>query len=312
MEKIIEVVGLSKNYGDNLVLDNVNFSIEKGSIVGLIGKSGCGKTTLLNLLVGFLKPGLGYVAYEGANTTKNDLVLRKNVGFAAQEGSFYKKLSTVENIEYFGKLYGLDKGDIKERIGILLEIFKLEKAGKVLGENLSIGMQKRLDIACSLIHDPEVLLLDEPTANLDPILRTSILELIKKVNDSGTTVLISSHMLDEVRGLCDKVLLIEDRKVKVIDNPYRVRVNIDRTLMDNKVVRLVSKNKDYSKLVSALIGMNLIDNYTVKNNELMLNTKDLKGAMNFVEYYFKENEDNLITMGVVETTMSSLFDNAEN
>src|SRR3989344_7182807 len=137
MQKIIEVRGLSKAFSNNLVLDDVSFDVEEGSVIGLIGRSGCGKTTLLNLLVGYLKPNKGGVYYKGTDVQKSNFDLLRNVGFAVQEGSFYKKLKVSENLNYFGKLYGLTKEEIRERTSILLENFGLSDASSILGDNLS-------------------------------------------------------------------------------------------------------------------------------------------------------------------------------
>jgi len=305
MQKIIEVVNLSKNFGGHVVLDNARFSIEEGSIVGLIGKSGCGKTTLLNLIVGFLKPGRGSILYKGGSIHNSKIDLNKIIGFATQEGSFYKSLTVAENLEYFGKLYALTKEEIQERTNILLNTFELTDAHHTMGGNLSIGMQKRLDIACSLIHDPEVLLLDEPTANLDPLLRKSILELIRKVNESGTTVVLSSHILEDINALCDSVLLIENKRIFSVNNPLSFG---NPQPVTQRAIKLETELKEYDGLVNSLFTQGLIRNYKADTDSLILFTKDVKTTLKQINSYYSQSNDNLLKINLVKPTFEEVFE----
>lgn len=308
MQKIIEVRGLSKSFDENHVLADVSFDIEEGSVIGLIGKSGSGKTTLLNMIVGFLKPTRGNVYYKGKDIAKINFDLKRNMGFAVQEGSFYKKLSVAENLDYFGRLYGLGKDEVKERIKILLDTFTLNDAAHVLGANLSIGMQKRLDIACGLIHDPEILLLDEPTANLDPMLRKNIQWLIKKVNESGTTVVLSSHMLEDVSAVCNKVLMINNKKVLAFDSPE----NLEFHFTGYNTIKLESELRDYGNLISVLSSKGMIKNYKTQNNALMLFTKDIKTALKYINQHYSKSNDNLVNIDISKPSLDSIFENVTN
>ncbi|MBI2148551.1 ABC transporter ATP-binding protein [Candidatus Woesearchaeota archaeon] len=304
MQKILEVKGLSKKFGDHLVLDNLNFDIEEGSIVGVIGRSGCGKTTLLNTLVGFLKADAGKLFYKGKEISKSNSGLRNNIGFAVQESSLYNKLNVVENLNYFGKLYGLSNHDIKERTEILLRTFGLTEARHVLGGNLSVGMQKRLDIACALIHDPEILLLDEPTANLDHMLRKNIVELIKQVNDSGTTVIISSHHLEDIRNICHKVLIINNRKAVAFDTPENLELNFS----SHKLIKLESELKNYAQLVSTLTNTGLVRKHYMQENKLMLFTKDIKSTLKLINQHYSQSNDNLINIDIIKPSLDTIFE----
>ena len=307
MRNIIEVRGLTKRFGEHIILDNLNFDIEEGSVFGLIGKSGCGKTTLLNLIIGFLKPNKGAIHYSGKNITTLGNELGKNIGFACQEGSFYKKLTIAENLNYFGRLYGLEKNEINERIKILLETFGLQDASDTFGHNLSIGMQKRLDIACSLIHDPEVLILDEPTANLDPTLRKNILELIKKINESGTTVIISSHILDDISTLCDKVLVINDKRIIALDSPENLELN----LAERDIIKIESEQKRYDGIISLLVNKGLIDNYQVDEPYLLLFTKDTKNTLKQINSHFSNGEDHLLQINIIKPSLGKIFEDTK-
>lgn len=307
MQRIIGVRNLTKRFGDNIVLDDINFDIEDGSIFGLIGKSGCGKTTLLNILVGFLKPNKGNIYYRDTELRKLGSVMRKTFGFAAQDSSFYRKLTVVENLNYFGKLYGLSSKEIKERTKTLLDTFDLTEAANTFGENLSIGMQKRLDIACALIHKPAVLILDEPTANLDPLLRKNILDLIKKINESWTTVIISSHILEDISALCHNVIVIDNKRIVAMDSPK----NLEKKFSGQKVIRLESELKDYTKLISTLSRYGLLSNYKLNGDSLMLQANDIKNTLKCINYHFSNGKDSLVSINIAKPSLDLFFESLE-
>ncbi len=304
MGNVIELKGVTKRFGEHIILDNLNFEIDEGSILGLIGRSGCGKTTLLNLIIGYLKPSKGSVHYKGTNIDNLGNKLGKNLGFACQEGSFYKKLSVMENLSYFGKLYGLSNKDIKERTNILLNGFNLDDALNTLGSDLSIGMQKRLDIACALIHDPDVLILDEPTANLDPILRKTTLDLIKKINDSGTTVIISSHVLGDISALCHKVLVLDNKRVVAFDTPK----NLELKCSSSNVIKLESELMNYSDIVNILLNKGLITNYQVHGAAVLLFTNDTKNTLKQINHHYSKAKDSLIDINITMPSLDSIFE----
>jgi ABC-2 type transport system ATP-binding protein len=217
--KIVELKGVSKEYGSHLVLDNINLTIEEGDIFGIIGASGSGKSTLLSTLVGFLEPDDGQVFYYSPATGKGyDLyqhlhMMRKQIGFTPQHLSFYPKLTVKENLLHFGRMYHIPEKVLIENAKSLLKFTGLWKFRNLLAEELSGGMQKRLDISCSLVHKPKVLVLDEPTVDLDPLLRKDLMRLIKEVNKQGVTIIMASHDHENVELLCNKVAVVHKKHV---------------------------------------------------------------------------------------------------
>ena len=217
--KIIEFKSVSKEFGDHLVLDKIDFAIEEGDICGIIGGSGSGKSTLLNLMVGFLKPEEGGVYYHSPATGKSYHLdshisdLREKIGFTPQHTSFYPKLTVMENLIHFGRMYKIQENILIENAKNLLKFTGLYDFRNELAESLSGGMQKRLDISCSLVHKPKVLVLDEPTVDLDPLLRRDIIELIRAVNRQGVTIVIASHDLENMEILCHKIAIIHHKSI---------------------------------------------------------------------------------------------------
>ena len=216
-QPFIQLENVSKWYGKSMILDKLNFNVPYGEIFGIIGKSGCGKSTTLSIIIGFLKPSEGKVYFQSHDIYNDIREVQEQFGFAAQEVSFYPKLTVKENLEYFGKLYNLKHKRLKERIPEVLKLVNLEGTEHLQGWKLSAGMQKRLDIACAMIHEPKVLLLDEPTEDLDPTLRLGLLDLIKKINhEKNVTVILTSHLLNEVEYVCDRVAILDDHKIVAI------------------------------------------------------------------------------------------------
>ncbi|MBI4146691.1 ABC transporter ATP-binding protein [Candidatus Woesearchaeota archaeon] len=207
MSAIMQLCDVSLRFGSKHVLSNVNLSINQGTLLGLVGRSGAGKTTLLRVLTGMIAPSSGKVFLP------NRASLKKMVGFASQEYSFYPQLSVVENLWYFGRMYGLSSRVISSRIKELLVLMQLEEARHRIASKLSGGMKRRLDIALALIHDPPILVLDEPTTGLDVFLQEMVWSLIHRIHALGKTVIISSHDLRELEKWCTELVIVSNGKL---------------------------------------------------------------------------------------------------
>ncbi|MBT3298034.1 ABC transporter ATP-binding protein [archaeon] len=215
--ELLRLKGVTKEFGSRLILSNVNMVVEEGDIFGIIGKSGSGKSTLLNLIVGFSEPDEGQVLFysptgQCLNLKKHHMKIRKKIGFTPQHLSFYPKLTVKENVLHFGRSYGIRDNILVDNAKNILDFMGLLEYKNFLAEELSGGMQRRLDLACSLIHKPKLLVLDEPITDLDPGLRHQILELIKEVNKQGVTVIIASHDLDNMELICNKIAIVNEGK----------------------------------------------------------------------------------------------------
>lgn len=294
-EVVFELKKVSKRFSENVILDDVDCKVKKGTIFGIIGKSGCGKSTLLNVLVGFLKPNKGTILYKSNDIQKQLTQVEQECGFSSQDSSFYKKLNVLENLNYFGRLYGLNKKTIEERSKKLIRLFKLEGAERTLGDQLSRGMQKRLDMMCALIHDPEVLILDEPTADLDPILRREILHFVKEIHNQGKTVILTSHILGEIDYLCDEIVVLHQKRLMKIDPKANVK----------KVVIVETASREYKKL-NSLLGKKA-EGSKVNAGRLMIQTKDPQKVLEVVLKYSSRHKDPLVTAHISKVGLNDLF-----
>lgn len=242
--ELIEFKGVSKKFGKNLVLDSIFLTIPEGKIVGVIGASGEGKSTLLKLLAGFYKPTEGKIFYRKRELKKDWETISRIFGLAIEDGSFYEKLTVEENLKHFGNLYGVKGKLLKKRVIELVSLMGLNGAEKTLSENLSVGMKKRLDLACSLVHNPSVLILDEPTADLDPLLRKQMLQLIKHINSSGTTVVMTTQLLEEAEEYCEKVLILHDKKIAEEDSPKKILKKYNCSSLNQVFDKIFAKRKE--------------------------------------------------------------------
>lgn len=205
MQPIIKIVDVSKHFGKNQVLKDINLKITEGRILGLIGQSGSGKTTLLRTILGIYSPTKGDITIHGKKTTGTK---PKEIGFASQEYSFYPRLTIEENLKFYGEMYKIPRNTLKSRISKLLALFELTKARKTKAQNISGGMKRRLDIAIAILHNPEIIILDEPTTGLDVVLREKIWGLLEKIRAEGMTIIVSSHDLEELQQHCTDIAFL--------------------------------------------------------------------------------------------------------
>ncbi|HIH37307.1 ABC transporter ATP-binding protein [Candidatus Woesearchaeota archaeon] len=206
---------ITKSFGQNKVLKGVSLEASEGDIIGLVGQSGCGKSTLLKIIVGYHSPDTGSISFHGRNVLRQKLTLRKLVGYTTQENSFYDKLTIKENMVYYASLYKVPPRQQKARIEKLLTQVGLIDHQHALSEKISGGMKRRLDFAISLIHNPSILILDEPTTGLDPIRIEQFWAIVKSVvKEEKKIVIISSHILSEIQSSCTIAALMDDGIIK--------------------------------------------------------------------------------------------------
>ena len=224
MNEIITVKNLSKSFGGRDILTNVNFTLEQGDILGILGYSGTGKTTILNLICGLIPADKGSVNFRVKGRTKAYDVkymgrkVRSMIGISTPRAALYQELTVFENLSYYGELFDMTDSQIEFKVQELLKILDLTEFRMTKVSDLSDGMRKRIDIACGLIHSPEILILDEPTANLDFKLRRELLNYIKLINQKGVSIIFISHFIDEIEKIASKVLMLGNNKSKVVLN----------------------------------------------------------------------------------------------
>ena len=270
-QPLIMVKSLAKNYGKKLVLKDVTFEVFQGDIFGVIGMSGSGKTTLFQMMSGVISSQAGDILVrrdvffspkkkdipDYVSVFRNSTKVKQNFGFASQIPSFYEHLTAEENLLMYCSLYGLPKKKARENCARMLRLVDLTSEKDTIAAELSGGMQRRLDIACSLIHDPKVLFLDEPTSDLDPLMRRQIWALIKEISGKGTTIFIASHILEEVENLCTKIAILHDRHVL----GYGTLKELKELFNRGKQIRVEYDVDDYDGLSKRLRNEKSVERY---------------------------------------------------
>lgn len=214
----IENLGFHYPGNDGVIFSGLNLQVRKGDRFGLFGPNGAGKTTLLSLMTGLLSADSGTITLLGNDVRKKNNDVNKLIGFVPQDFSYYQELSPVENLEFFGAWSGLNKQQIKKRTDELLQILGLENVRNKQVDKFSGGMKRRVNLAIGVIHNPAILILDEPTVGVDVQTRHAIINYLMELNKNGTTLIYTSHQLSEAEGLCQEVALIDVGKIIAEDS----------------------------------------------------------------------------------------------
>ena len=202
-----------KRYGDTTALDHLNLNVAQGEILGLLGPNGAGKTTAIRVLCGLIDADSGDVQAFGQKQSLHNLDVRRNIGLVTQEITVFNDLTAIENLRYFGGLYGLRGAELSANVQEMLEFVGLSDRAKKRPGTFSGGMQRRLNIACALVHKPRLVIMDEPTVGIDPQSRNHILESVKQIAEKGTTVLYTSHYMEEVQAICSRISIMDAGRV---------------------------------------------------------------------------------------------------
>lgn len=220
----IEAESLTKKFGRFTAVDDVSFAVKEGEIFGFLGANGAGKSTTIRMLCGLLNPTSGDANVNGISVKKYPDKVKQSIGYMSQKFSLYNDLTVSENISFFGGVYGLESKKLSERKKWVLKIANLEGKENILTGSLPGGIKQRLALGTSVIHQPPIIFLDEPTSGVDPISRRSFWELINWLSDQGTTVLVTTHYLEEAE-FCNNIVLIDAGKIKATGTPQELKTN---------------------------------------------------------------------------------------
>ncbi|WP_151733802.1 ABC transporter ATP-binding protein ['Paenibacillus yunnanensis' Narsing Rao et al. 2020] len=230
---IAELSNVVKRYDQKLTVDHLNVTIEEGEIFGLLGPNGAGKSTTINMICGLLAPDGGEIRIDGLSVKSNPLDVKKRIGLVPQELALYETMSTAENVAFFGKLYGLRGKLLKERVEEALVFTGLSDKAKDKPSTFSGGMKRRLNIACAIMHRPKLIIMDEPTVGIDPQSRNHILESVKTLNQMGSTIIYTSHYMEEVEAICDRVAIMDKGHIIACGTEKELR---ERVAHEEKIV----------------------------------------------------------------------------
>ncbi|WP_367565749.1 ATP-binding cassette domain-containing protein [Lacrimispora sp.] len=261
-----------KRFGNVQALDHVSFDIQEGEVLGLLGPNGAGKTTAIRALAGLIGADSGEIILLGEKQDVNNIRLKQHMGLVTQEVTVFEELSAEENLRFFGGLYGVKGDTLHQRVKETLEFVGLSEHAKKAPGKFSGGMQRRLNIACALVHSPKFLIMDEPTVGIDPQSRSYILESVKRLTTQGTTVLYTSHYMEEVQAIADRIVIMDlgrviasgtlDELIGRIQHEETIRITVTNptaTLLESfraiqGVKTVIQKGADYAIVSGAGSG----------------------------------------------------------
>ncbi|MEV0664070.1 ABC transporter ATP-binding protein [Actinomadura luteofluorescens] len=286
MAQTIEVTGLRKRYGDVRAVDGVTFAVEEGEFFGILGPNGAGKTTTLEIIEGLREPDEGELTVLGLSPWPRNSKLLPRIGVQLQSSSFFERLTAREQLRTFGSLYGVPA----KKADAMLELVGLDDKADTRVEKLSGGQAQRLSIACALVHDPELVFLDEPTAALDPQARRNLWDVLRSINTEGRTIVLTTHYMDEAESLCDRVAIMDAGRilrlgppavlVRGLDAPARISIAsgvldvADARLLpgadeaEDDGVSLTISTRDPSAVVAAMAAKDALDGVQIRGATL--------------------------------------------
>ena len=297
---LVETFDLTKRFGDLTAVDHLNLKIRRGEVFGFLGPNGAGKTTTIRMLCGLLTPSEGYAIVAGFDVTKFAEKVKERIGYMPQRFSLYDDLTLHENLDFFGGIYRIPAERRRVRIKRVLEIVQLEEFENKLAGELSGGLKQRLALACSLVHEPELLILDEPTAGIDPPLRKAFWRYFRDLNKEGVTLFINTHYMDEAE-LCDRLGLINKGRLIALDTSSKLK----KATLGGELVELIPS--EIEKARSILKGFTKIRKIEVKEKRLLLYVEDAASSIPEITALLRENRVEVSSVQTIEPSLEDVF-----
>ncbi len=239
-QPIIKVENLVKKFGNFVANDNLTFEVKKGEIFGFLGANGAGKTTAIKILCGLSSPTSGIVEVAGYDVYRQTDKIKQNIGYMSQKFSLYENLTTKENIRFYAGIYGLSSKEINSRMEELLKRLEIEHMKNSLISSLPLGWKQKLAFSIAIFHQPKIVFLDEPTGGVDPIARRQFWDLIYQAANSGITVFVTTHYMDEAE-YCDRVSIMVDGRIEALDTPATLKKTYNAKNMDEVFLKLARR-----------------------------------------------------------------------
>ncbi len=239
---VITAENITKSFGSFTAVNNISFNVKRGEIFGFLGANGAGKTTAIKIFIGLLAPTSGKATVAGFDVYTETEKIKNSIGYMSQRFSLYEDLTVFENIRFYGGIYGLSKKQIVEKSETLMERLKLHESRNSKIVSLPLGWKQKLAFSIALLHDPQIVFLDEPTGGVDPITRRQFWELIYEAADRGVTVFVTTHYMDEAE-YCDRITMMVDGKIAALGTTTELKQQFDVTTMNDVFIQLARPAK---------------------------------------------------------------------
>ncbi|MEK4463005.1 export ABC transporter ATP-binding protein [Paenibacillus odorifer] len=291
-----------KRYENKLTVDHVNVTIQAGEIFGLLGPNGAGKSTTISMICGLLKIDSGDIVIDGLSVSSYALEVKKKIGLVPQDLALYNTMTAAENVTFFGRLYGLRGKLLKERVAEALAFTGLSDRAKEKPATFSGGMKRRLNIACAIMHHPKLIIMDEPTVGIDPQSRNHILESVKELNRLGSTVIYTSHYMEEVAAICDRVAIMDKGHIIACGTEKELR---ERVSQEEKIV--VKATNITPELINELSLHPRITRVESKEGTVEMYLPSSQDELQDILFIFAKHEGIIGSLNIEEPDLETLF-----
>ncbi|AWV36072.1 MULTISPECIES: ABC transporter ATP-binding protein [Paenibacillus] len=291
-----------KRYENKLTVDHVNVTIQAGEIFGLLGPNGAGKSTTISMICGLLKIDSGDIVIDGLSVSSYALEVKKKIGLVPQDLALYNTMTAAENVTFFGRLYGLRGKLLKERVAEALAFTGLSDRAKEKPATFSGGMKRRLNIACAIMHHPKLIIMDEPTVGIDPQSRNHILESVKELNRLGSTVIYTSHYMEEVAAICDRVAIMDKGHIIACGTEKELR---ERVSQEEKIV--VKATNITPELINELSLHPRITRVESKEGTVEMYLPSSQDELQDILFIFAKHEGVIGSLNIEEPDLETLF-----
>lgn len=302
MNSIIQVENLEKSYSTKKAVDGISFVVNKGEILGLLGPNGAGKSTTINILATILSSDAGRVTILGHDLKKNAMAVKQGIGIVPQDLAIYEEITAEQNVRFFASLYGLKGEQLKERVKEALELVGLYDKKDDKPKTFSGGMKRRLNIACAIAHQPQLIIMDEPTVGIDPQSRNHILESIRILKNRGATVIYSTHYMEEVEAISDRVMIMNEGKIIAEGTKEELNRKVsDEITYSFRVSHLNQFNNEQ------LYSMEGISRVEVSENTIEVSVAKSKDNLNEIISLITANGRKVESMSSKEASLETVF-----
>lgn len=300
--KVIEVKEIRKNFKKVEAVKGVSLTIDDGEILGLLGPNGAGKSTTISIISTLFPPSSGEVLYEGKDILKNPKGFREILGVVPQDIALYPELTGYENFKFFGKVYGLKGKELEERIQEVLEIIGLNGRVRDLLKNYSGGMKRRVNIGCALLHKPKILIMDEPTVGIDPQSRNHILETVKRLREEGMTIIYTSHYMEEVEYLCDRIYIMDHGEIIATGSKEELKEQISKE--ETMEVIFETIHDDTIEVLKNIVGVKAVNS---NDNRVTLIYEKGINILQLVFEKAQDRQEKIISIQIKTPTLEDVF-----
>jgi ABC-2 type transport system ATP-binding protein len=302
---ILSVQDLRKSFGDLEAVKGVSFTVEKGESFSLLGPNGAGKSTIINMITGLFSPTAGEIHITDINVVKNPKQAQKLIGVVPQEIALYETMSARENLKFWGRMYNLSGKTLEKSVDEVLEVIGLTERAKDKIGTFSGGMKRRVNIGAAILHHPQLLIMDEPTVGIDPQSRNHILETVKRLNKQGMTIIYTSHYMEEVEFLCERIGIIDHGELIACGTLRELRETIgDRSRM---IIMFNREEVELAKLTKTLSGLFLEKDFEVKNGQVIVFHKQPQLILSDLIQGVTETGTKVTSVEIVEPNLESVF-----